>query len=93
MIPRSPGEQWLIYPQANGTVEIQNLYTSKFLEDPHSTSNLTGMVDFPWTGEAVQQWYMVAAGSGPTMPFNLQNASSGAFDPKWFACDPAGRRQ
>ena len=80
LIPASPAEQWLFYPQANGTVAIQNVSTGKFLDDPNfSTSNLTGMIDYPWNGGTNQQWTMLAAGSGPSMPFSLQNASSGTW--------------
>ena len=79
-IPASPAQQWQIYPQVNGTVEIQNVYTGKFLDDPNSsTSNLTGMIDYPYNGGTNQQWTMLAAGSGPSIPFSLQNASSGTF--------------
>jgi Ricin-type beta-trefoil lectin domain-like len=73
-----PAEQWLVYSQANGTVEIQNRYTGKFLDDPNfSRSNLTGMIDYPWNGGINQQWNMVAAGSGPSVIYSLQNQSSG----------------
>ena len=78
-VPSSPAQQWQIYPQVNGTVEIKNLYTGKFLDDPNfSTSNLTGMIDYPWNGGTNQQWTMLAAGSGGAVSFSLQNASSGS---------------
>jgi hypothetical protein len=78
-IPADPAEQWLFYPQPSGTVAIQNLSTGKFLDDPNfSTSNLTGMINYPFNGGLNQQWNMVAAGSGGSVPFSLQNASSGS---------------
>jgi Ricin-type beta-trefoil lectin domain-like len=88
-IPATPAEQWLFYPQPSGTVAIQNLYTGKFLDDPNfSTSNLTGMIDYPWNGGTNQQWNLLAAASGPNMPYSLQNASNGTFLPNSFLLIP-----